>query len=136
MSSLSCVVKTPGDPGQEIIMEFRIAHLWDSTQQEIVLKNGEIEENCLQLPTFYQVRMIKAPLFLLPCCIIYMAFCTLKCWLVYSMLLKYNLLERENQDSYKCKMNMYPRFYQQLQLIERRIEKTPQFQVIRKIGVN
>ena len=44
-------------------MEFRIAHLWDSTKQEIVLKNGEIKENCLQLPTFYQV-MINAPLFL------------------------------------------------------------------------
>ena len=58
------MVKTPGDPGQEIIMEFRIAHLWDSTKQEIVLKNGEIKENCLQLPTFYQVRMINAPLFL------------------------------------------------------------------------
>ena len=35
-------------------MEFRIAHLWDSTKQETVLKNGEIEENRLQLPTFYQ----------------------------------------------------------------------------------
>lgn len=60
------MAKTPGDRGPEIIMEFRIAHLWDSTKQETVLKNGEIEENRLQLPTFYQLRRIKAPILCFP----------------------------------------------------------------------
>ena len=122
--------KDPGDRGPEIIMEFRIAHLWDSTKQENVLKNGEIES--LTVANFLSSKKDKSTSLVLPCYRIYMAFCTLKCCLVYflSILLKYNLLERENQDSYKWKMNMCPRFYQQLELIERRIEKT-QFPAIR-----
>lgn len=93
------------------------------------------------LPTFYQVRMINKSTVSLSHCL----FCyphgilhSLKCLLVYflSILLKYNILEGENQDSYKCKMNVSKIVSTVLQLIERRMERTPQFQAIRKVEVN
>ena len=65
------MVKTTGDGGEETIMEFRIANLGDSTEQEIVFKNrGEIEGNCLGLPTFYQVRMINKSTISLSHCLV------------------------------------------------------------------